>query len=555
MAKQTKLTQEQQQELLGQLTWMDQEFDVEPLGGPQANIPDERWTVRVTLGKHGVVLREPAKGHIRLDTGRRGGGGRISTETSDINHAIRRAQEFLFRLRDQALFEAGLDAATQKVKSEFTVSDVCRLVRRTDLTRVATWPKYELSCRVAQHLLGTLPVRALEKGVFEEAIKKRMAGLPKIGLPPTTLVTAVSTFKNFATVVNRVSELRDANHDPLFVSSVRGMRWPQEVKDRKGKLHRNVKSRRSPFSLEQLEMLVNPFRYADETGQTIILPAPADEVDPTGALRLILLIAMFTGRRFEAILRLLVEDLIYSVQGMRDVLEEADEEALPEWADHFPHGLINFRSEHDKESYHWPVPLCALLRRELDAYLAKRGLCTGPLFPSEGNPEKPLAQSTVSKYPWKDPKTGRIKIGRFDRAWRLARDHLAAAGRNPDDLMRIRKGYKIHRIRAFYATHLDHLNYGRAGLGADEGHDFDDHANYIGGWALSNGVKSSHYIPLDPVILMGVVEWKKADEVVENRANLTRDRAARAMERLSGTGVRLTPPPQPMQPGAVRRSA
>ena len=80
---------------------------------------------------------------------------------------------------------------------------------------------------------------------------------------------------------------------------------------------------------------------------------------------------------------------------------------------------------------------------------------------------------------------------------------------------------------------MEKLLYGKANLGADEGHNLDDHANYIGGWGLNNGIKSKHYVPLDPEILMGVVEWRKATEVHGNRANLESERAARAKDRLT----------------------
>ena len=225
------------------------------------------------------------------------------------------------------------------------------------------------------------------------------------------------------------------------------------------------------------------------------------------------------------------------------LLDEADEEVRREWANHFTHGILDFRREWDKENFHWPVPVCTALRKEIDDYLARRKLTQGPLFPSEGNPQKPLCQSTVSKSPWTDPKTGRMKIGRFDRAWQLARMYLSDAGLNPDDLMPIRKGYKIHRVRGFVATQFAELGFGKTHLGGDDGHDFDDHANYIGGWALNNNIKSEHYIPLDPAVLMDLVEWKKAHHVLNDRAELAHARAAHAQERLTA-GLRARRGPE-----------
>lgn len=237
---------------------------------------------------------------------------------------------------------------------------------------------------------------------------------------------------------------------------------------------------------------------------------------------------MFTGRRFEAILRLRVEDVVLDLQGMRRVLEEADEVCRVHWADHFQWGLLNFRRAWDKEGHHWPVPISSTLRRAIDQYLSARGLTEGPLFPAVHDPTRPLAQSVIAKNPWRDPKTGRIKIGRFDRAWRLARKYLERAGKDPDELMPIRSGYKLHRIRAFFATHMAALGYGQASLDSDAGHSLDDHVDYIGSWAMGGDVKSDSYVPLDPEILMAVVEWRRAEEVLGRRASLTAERAARA---------------------------
>ena len=151
-------------------------------------------------------------------------------------------------------------------------------------------------------------------------------------------------------------------------------------------------------------MLVTPFTYThSRTGKEIILPAPADVVDPTGALRLILLIGAHTGRRFEAILQLRVDDVVCDVKWMREVLEQEDEEVGRHWANYFVNGVLNFRREWDKEDYHWPI--CTSLRDEIGYYLEKRGFRSGLLFPSERNATKPLSQDAVSKNPWTDPKT------------------------------------------------------------------------------------------------------------------------------------------------------
>ncbi len=59
------LTKEQQAELRGQLSWTNEEFDVEALDGAHSANADGRWRIRVVLGKRSVVLYEPSKGHIK----------------------------------------------------------------------------------------------------------------------------------------------------------------------------------------------------------------------------------------------------------------------------------------------------------------------------------------------------------------------------------------------------------------------------------------------------------------------------------------------------------
>jgi len=540
------LSDSDRDELLSRLDWRASEFRVEPLRGPLKEHPTEPWIIRVSLGDRSVILRQPNRGHILLDTGKRGPGARPSTSTSDPNVAISVAEEWLSREVLDALFDARLQATIDLKKQDLTVAEVCTLVSRTDLPSVRSWPRYERACRIAAATLGFVEVRKLDEDMILEAIEKRMSGLSAIGLESVDAVTAVNNFKDFSTVLNRVGKLKAGDDTRLFSNPIRDMKWPKEVtittgvRPRKKKV---VKEKRDPFTLDQLLMLLSPFEFTDTDGRAVKLPAPVDVVDPTGALRLIIMIAMFTGRRFEAILQLRIENIALDVGRIHEVLERADEEARRDWAQYFVHGAIDFSGEWDKESYHWPVPICSLLRQALDHYLDFRGLRSGPLFPAERNPEKPLAQSTVSRNPWTDPKTGKVKIGRFDRAWRLAREYLKRAGRNPDQLMPIRKGYKLHRIRAFFATQMEKLGFGKANYGAMDGHTFDDHVNYIGGWAMSAKIKNDRYIPRDPEVLMGVVEWKKADEVFRRRADLERERAARAMSQMaasvgSGLGIR-----------------
>jgi len=65
--------------------------------------------VQVSLGKISVVLRQPARGAIQLDTGHRGKGGRFSTGTQDLQVAIGVAEEWLKERQAELLADGKLE--------------------------------------------------------------------------------------------------------------------------------------------------------------------------------------------------------------------------------------------------------------------------------------------------------------------------------------------------------------------------------------------------------------------------------------------------------------
>jgi len=143
----------------------------------------------------------------------------------------------------------------------------------------------------------------------------------------------------------------------------------------------------------------------------------------------------------------------------------------------------------------------------------------------------------VHGLPTSDPKTGRVKIGRFDRAWRLARKYLREAGEDPSEWMPIRKGYKMHRIRAFLATQLTGLGYGKLPLDENRTLTVDDYVCYLSGWGLSDDTRSRFYVPLNGEILMGMVEWERAIEVIKIRAEDTYQAGEAAKAKLARLGI------------------
>jgi hypothetical protein len=544
-----RLTKEDREALGRQLQWRD-DFEVEPLGGPVGPGSQERWTIRVSLGKRSVVLRQPSKGHILLDTGRRGPGARPSTGTSDPNEAIRFAEEWLTQEQLESLLEAEVDAAAVRAEDTITVGDVCDLLPRTDLVNAATYPRYQRAVRVARASMGpNLPIRkVVSKRRMEVAIRKRMAGVA--GLPPTDHVTAVFTLKDFVTVCHRVGEIEDSAGEALSVrhpSLNLKVRWPAWSK-----------RRREPATIEMFTILMSPVETVDERVVGVTLPAPVDRADPTGQLRLALAIWFYTGRRFESVLRLRVEDYITDSVRMRNVLMQAGEEngiCKSIWAPHFP-VLLNFRAEWDKENNWFPTPIHEALAQEFEHYFARTGLTSGWLFPSS-DPRtrgKPIGQSCLSKRPHrrkrKDGSAGRLNMGRYDKAVLIACDDLRRSGRDPreifpvtlrenfdpardGELLRydIRKGYKIHRLRSCFATTMEQLGYGKArGDDGNEGTNMDAHVNYIASWVTHDGtVKSQRYVHLDPRALHAVANFVPRRIAFREREDLTAELVSRAV--------------------------
>jgi len=68
----------------------------------------------------------------------------------------------------------------------------------------------------------------------------------------------------------------------------------------------------------------------------------------------------------------------------------------------------------------------------------------------------------------------------------------------------------------------------------------DDYVCYLSGWGLSDDTRSRFYVPLNGEILMGMVEWKQAIDVIKIRAEDTHREGEEAKAKLArfGIGVR-----------------
>ena len=120
-----------------------------------------------------------------------------------------------------------------------------------------------------------------------------------------------------------------------------------------------------------------------------------------------------TGRRLSAVCSLTYEDLRLS-EG--------------------PHGFIRWPADTDKMGHESTVPISPPVRAALDRILAERpGIGTAPLFPSPGNPTKPMTRHLADKWLRRAEKlAGLEKLNgslwhAYRRKWATERKHLPGA--------------------------------------------------------------------------------------------------------------------------------
>lgn len=177
----------------------------------------------------------------------------------------------------------------------------------------------------------------------------------------------------------------------------------------------------------------------------------ADEADPEGRLRLLLVLAWTTGRRINAMVHLRASDVFFSPETFRTALaEDGEDEGL---ADHWP-AAIRWRAEWDKKGYLTYSPMPSEAREALERYLRKNPkLGEAWLFPANEDRSEPLGKLMASYYLHAArelaelPKQKRGGWHAFRRAWATKRKHLpvqdvmdAGGWRSPEALQTAYQG-------------------------------------------------------------------------------------------------------------------
>jgi hypothetical protein len=157
----------------------------------------------------------------------------------------------------------------------------------------------------------------------------------------------------------------------------------------------------------------------EERYQKLLKVAAAAE--PTGRFRCVLVLARETGRRINAICQVGLRDVLTTPEQMTAALAEVGQPI--EWATHWPHGAIVWRSASDKLGYEGLSPLSRAAREALDAYMTR--------YPRVG--AVPLFQGRGKHHVWlNEPIKKEIAGYWLSRAERLAKvPRLARGGYHP----------------------------------------------------------------------------------------------------------------------------
>ena len=539
---------------------------------------EEIKAVRVKLGTLSVTLRSPSRGTIQLDTGERGRGGRTATGTHDWQEAVGVAED---RLRDMLDDGSAETAASGDARLECVETDEdadasgvgrARPAGRTlqecvdlyleeefeDLTKKeqkntrlaidlveVTWGLDTLAAAIDRKRVEVFIETRTEKGIVFPKESGRRA------LAPVKHYTALENLRTFARIT-RYAASRKSESAEFFLDEdpFERISWPR------GPDYEKEHQEPIPMAVHKglLSRWTNP-RTGEER------PAPVDRIDPTGLLRMLLRVLFFTGHRRDQVLDLRVGDLLFDVVSIRRRLLEVGGVHRAKWAALFaPHGAIYWRPEPDKESYARVIPIPAVLRRLLDAYLKLLPSLDpeAPLFPSPQNPARPISASTLFKT--RSLRTGHSKKAREGRSkdtWKIRpggwfteavfelRAQLALEGEDPGELIpldieeetgSVTLPWKAHGYRRRYATILERLGYVDK-EDKDARSSLDRHGNFVGGWSiLGGGIKEERYVELDPAVLVAAVNFRHARAVLQERAEAVEKQIQQDLDEIQAAG-------------------
>ncbi|HEX7240569.1 MAG TPA: hypothetical protein VF263_09900 [Longimicrobiaceae bacterium] len=280
------------------------------------------------------------------------------------------------------------------------------------------------------------------------------------GLRPCKRVTAVGDLQVLATLCRRLqAEVDEETEEMPF--------------------------RTNPFGWLRLPQAEKALRTKPAAERYAVLMRYVDRVDPAGQLRLVLVLTRWLGRRLGSVARLQRKDLRLTTDEMLETVrlierrgpQRHDGPQSEAFAYEFIRGGIFFDRDRDKEKYQRLVPSSTLIRREIDAYLARHQDLDpeGPLFPGAKDPRRPRS---VMEF-----------IALLHAAEELAR----AEGFRQEVPVLFKSVF--HGFRGLRATEMEN------------GGTRPAHVNFIVGWSCKTGsVKEVSYLGHDARLLYAAVE-------------------------------------------------
>lgn len=538
-----------------------------------------RWAARLWyVTRHGrtkayicsAVLRERARGHIILDYGSRSRGGRPSLRTSDRQDAINRAEKRLSKLGEALVSKGHVERSLQLAGGDLTIPQ---------LAAVYFDMKHPTKGNIGQHHADNMvrtfdvalelsgpdwTVSQADQRWIDRMIEEQMRGITftrvdRAPLDPRGYNTSRDCVGYFMGAVSLACRTPDPHRPGKRYQDVDPFARPDVILP-KGRSPR----RKRRVGIDQHLRLMSPVRIGGES-----LPAPVDRADETGATRLMQAAFFHLGVR-RAQLRVAERSHIaLTDQEVRVLLARYAHSLSPDDYRHFPHGVWLFPGETnkmghlDEEHYTRVVPISEDLRPEIDLYLERnpelaRASNAGHLFPSPLDPTKPISDSAAfggHEWEWELDEAGRPVLdqdrrpipqqdengrwrmkkagGRFGRAEEYTRDDMEAEGEEWEELFPYGRGSMVHSWRGHLEVLIETLGYIRSVVAEDnEQISLTRHADYLLGRRLEKSVRYEHYIPLDPTILMGMVELREADEVLADRGVRRAAEVARGMEQI-----------------------
>jgi integrase len=216
---------------------------------------------------------------------------------------------------------------------------------------------------------------------------------------------------------------------------------------------------RNPLRGVPLPSEANPARPVASRDRFDKLLGVANDVDPQGVFRTMLVVAWATGRRLGSIVALRASDVLLTREQVTRALADAgrEEYLAAEWP-----AAIRWSAEADKEGVEWIVPIPASLVETLTAYIRARALVgNAVLFPARRDASKPVSKETC--YYWIRQAEAKADLPHqtrggwhaLRRSWATARKHMplqdvmAAGGwRDPASLQKAYQHADAKTVRA-----------------------------------------------------------------------------------------------------------